>query len=393
MALGPISGEPFRIDRITAPAATRLAGVARAAEAVQHQAPVSEDTATFTGAPLLMEEPPAPPAQQEAPRAAAPAVPEILLQETAAPAAGERILDAGTKLTYGQHVELMTAAAARGTDTVTVMTVAGVPRQVHVHGASPQEMPRIDKALKDLAAQDRHDLILRNAGSVYVADDLGSGKDGKVVAGVAVKMGEGDTAIMLSRMVGRAKKNPLERQNHVKNVLYHEIGHVVDNKYNLSALAYGVFGEGDKANTGMTGDFVSDYATTNSREDYAETFANFFESRTCSSLQECTDAEIMQVLSFGGQGRIQGKMERLVADLSPEVHCKEFLGRYVDERRERGEEIGPRQAVRKFYDDSDFRLQYVADVQAAYPAVPRQAVYEYMERTAELFGEPTPGWL
>lgn len=275
------------------------------------------------------------------------------------------------KLSLQEHLDLMKAAEAKGTETVTVKTAAGTDRQIRVHGANPAELAVVSKALQDLAATDKCDLIMKSVSDVHLTDALS-----KDTLGVAIRQGD-KTPIVLSRCVGQAKRNMMEVPLHVKKVLYHEIGHALDNQHMLSGGANSPFGTGDQASTGEFGDFVSKYATTNPREDYAETFSKYHMARTDPAYKGYDDQDVITLTCYGGKS--QDKMKHMHAGI-PEVHCKDAI------MERSAQEGGAKQVIGNYYEDPKYRQQYVKDVTTSKPGVTPAAVDNHMAKSAGLFG-------
>lgn len=391
MAISPLGSDPAALRQIPALNGAAGARMATAAPGARTEHRQSADEVFLSGSPPLVEQPPPPPqpAEPPAPALARPMsshAPAVLMEEMALP----EVIDGGGKLDYAQHLQLMGQAAAAGTAGVRTTGPTGISHDIQVHGASAKEMANVQAALQDLGKVDRYDLILHDLKNVYVADTLGTGHGGNPVAGVAVMMQDGETAIVLSRMRGQADRNQLESGNHVREVLYHEIGHVVDNKHNISGLAGDLYGKGDAGKVGAGGDFVSKYAATSYREDYAETFSQFYVGRSSTLFHGCSDQDVVDLTLFGhdGRGAAVEKMRRVPADLGPELHVKDFVGEYCDAHPDVG---GARALLRRFYDDGDFRRGFVGEVGQARPGVPHEAVYSYMDGLADLFHEPRGG--
>lgn len=381
MAIGSIGGpDPSAIrhlDSLVARAGTGMAAAQQGAEAQRREA---SDEVSLSGTPVLDEQPASAPSPPPAEYRSC--VPVVMLDEMAEP----EILDGGTKLDKAQHLQLMAEAASKGTQTVTVQGPSGVAREINVHGASEKELRTITRSLTNLAAVDAHDLILHDVKDIYLADNLGTGHGGHPVAGVAVKMdGEYETAITLSRMVGQTTSNPLESQLKVDDVLYHEIGHVVDNRHNLSGRNGSPYGKGDAARIGAGGDFVSSYASTSHREDYAESFSDFYLTRASPSCRGLSDSDVVDLTLFahGDKGQAVEKLRRVPRDLSPELHVSTYFGAFTEKHRDQGLRHG--EWIERFYDDQKFRTSFVDDCVQQYPGVPREAVYDYMKTMASVF--------
>lgn len=213
------------------------------------------------------------------------------------------------------HLDKMKAAEEKSTETVKVKTAAGTEREVKVYGANPKELAEIRSALQDLAKFDEHDLLIAPLTDLYLTDNLTPKPDSKGVPAGRAFPYKGKNVVMLSRMTGHVANNPLERRGKLREVLYHEMGHALDNKHSLSSTPGSTFGQGDKSSHGAGSDFISAYSRKNDREDYAETFSAYHCARTHPDCDGLTDKEVIDMTAFCGGSHT--KMAQMRGDLNP----------------------------------------------------------------------------
>lgn len=345
------------------------------------ETPTASDSVTLAPAPPTVS-PPEPPAPQ--PVATAPANnPTVLAMEVTEEATPKPA--AGGVLTHADHLDLQRQASAVGVHRLELQGTGGVTHVVNIHGASPAELKTVEKALAQFAAVDPHGMVMPVIKDVFMIDDLGKSREtGRDVLGTAVKSGE-QTSISLSRMASRGlKKNPLESLNHVKKVLYHEMGHAADNRYGLSTEP---FGQGDPKAVGPGGDFVTNYAAVNKKEDWAECFSEFFQVKTCAG--SLTDDEAISMAGFGcnGQGRYLEKLGAVPRQLNPDKALTTFLPGWLHQQPE----LSIRDMLSRYQDDGAFRTHLTRSVKGFLPALADSTLRDYMRSKCELMEVPWKG--
>ncbi|MCA9791012.1 MAG: hypothetical protein KC910_04425, partial [Candidatus Eremiobacteraeota bacterium] len=288
-------------------------------------------------------------------------------------------------LTHADHLALQQQASARGVHRLQLQGSGGVTHVVNIHGATPAELKTVQKALAQFAAVDPNGMVMPLVKDVYMVDDLGKSREtGRDVLGTAVKSGD-QTSISLARMASKGlKKNPLESLNHVKKVLYHEMGHAADNRYGLSTAP---FGQGDPQAVGPDGDFVSAYAAVNKKEDWAECFSEFFQVKTCAG--SLTDEEAISMAGFGSNGRGQylEKLEAVPRHLSADKALTSFLPGWLHQQPD----LSIRDMLSRYQDDGAFRADLTGAIKAFLPALPESSLQAYMRSKCELMEVPWSG--
>ncbi len=393
MALGPISNDALsrqiargglRVEAsaLGAEALTRKAGAQAAAEEPQVGESVLDVAAPFSASSSCEE----PPVAQQRTRDFFDG-PLLMTPEGFTAATAERTAEGATgvpcRLSHAQHCQLQDEARLKGTQTITLRDGGGIDHVVRIHGASPVECKRVERALCDLGRCDTYGMVLPSVADVHVIDTLGTSQNGRPVLGTAVKREGGVTTISLSRLQGQGSRNPIESLDHVKRVLYHEVGHSVDTRYNLSGSAECGFGRGDSDKIGAGGDFVSRYARTNAREDYAETFSNFYTSRSSALFDGCSDADVIHMNLYGddGSSRVSQKMAYVPRSLGPATLLKDYvMGLATNHPHYDG--IG--RFTRAYFGDPSVRASMVSDLAQSHPRVTPKMLDVFMERTAKL---------
>ena len=264
-------------------------------------------------------------------------------------------------------------AKAQGTKVLTMVNGNSV-FQVNVHGAKGKEFDRVGDALKALVKQDEFGLIVPHLKDVFLTDSLGLSRNGKTsVQGTSFEQKDGATSILLSRVTEqKADSRLLEKGAYVKRLLYHELGHVVDNQYRLSSTS-GVFGKGQEQ------DFVSPYAAVNAKEDFAETFAEFYVAAT--DTPGSTRTEISQLMNFGQSESYKAKISGVAEGLKPELEVHRQALREVQDSG-----VSPKSFVGSYHEDADFKSAWQTKLRKSNPQLPQAAIDRQMAHLQKILG-------
>lgn len=151
------------------------------------------------------------------------------------------------KLRTGIHEE----AVAKGQKALEFKNAEGMAQSIQIFGgATDDEIRMIQKVMDDLPEQAR-----KNLKSIDVSKDLGS-----VVNDF--KGNKGITSAFADKNTMTIDRAFLKTEQEAKETIYHELGHVLDkNMGKYSEAGVGPWGKGD---------FVSEYASRNAGEDFAE---------------------------------------------------------------------------------------------------------------------------
>ena len=264
-------------------------------------------------------------------------------------------------------------AKAQGTKVLTMVNGNSV-FQVNVHGAKGKEFDKVGDALKALVKQDEFGLIVPHLKDVFLSDSLGLSRNGKTsLQGTSFEQKDGATSILLSRVTEqKADSRLLEKGAYVKRLMYHELGHVVDNQYRLSSTS-GVFGKGEEQ------DFVTPYAAVNAKEDFAETFAEFFVTATDSP--GSTPSEVSQLMNFGRSESFKAKISGIADGLKPELEVHRQALREVQESG-----MSPKAFVGSYHEDADFKSAWLEKLQTSNPQLPSSAIERQMTHLQKVLG-------
>ena len=299
-----------------------------------------------------------------------PSVPRLLTQMEQE---GDETKSFHHRLTPEELVSVQQQSRGKGTRVVTLVGKSSV-HQVQVHGAKGAEFEQVQKSLKALAKRDEHCLATGQLKNVYLADSLGRSRNGhSSLQGLSFQEPSGENSIMLSRVTEQKLDSKLlEGPKYIRRLLYHELGHLLDNRYQLSAKGFG------------KGDFLTEYASVHAKEDFAETFAEFHMAATEPDMETANKEEVAQLLSFGASDSLKAKVEFMAKELKPSLEVQRYAVASLS-----ASELNARELVQSFQTDSDFRKQWVSKFHEVNPEIPSIELERHFQSLSRLFAEKT----